>query len=183
VTSLKTAGDRFEITFSLVAGGSGKLRGILTETDQNSQPSYVFVQPRHVLRVPANSPAKAGMIVRSPSGELFILGDNGPSEVSRGHLWNSFRLFEPTGKFSWKRRTKIHDPVTLQNVEGPEVDLGEIWVAMEPLDRALSDREMRVSFEQLRFITGEDIRVGDRIDNRNITKVDRQLGLAIGVVT
>lgn len=183
MTSLKTAGTRFEIEFTLVPRGLGKFRGILSETDQNSQPSYVFVQPRHVLRVPTNSPARAGMLVRSPGGEHFILGENGPSEVSRDHLWHSFRLFEPTGQYEWKRRTRVPDPVTLQNEEGPEQDLGLIWAAMEPLERALSDREMRVSFEQSRFITGADVKVGDRIANRNVTKVDRQLGLAIGIVT
>lgn len=183
MVSLASVGKRYEVSFTVVEGGRGVVRGILSETDQNSQPSYVFVKPRHVLRTPAPTSVKSGMVLRSPGGTLFIVGDNGPSEQPEGTIWQSFRLFEPTGRYTWSRRTKTKDPITKQDREGPMQSKGLIWAALEPLDREQSDREMRVSFEQVRFITGAPIQQGDLVDNRPITKVDKQLGLAIGVLT
>lgn len=183
MVSLTSVSRRFELPFVVIEGGRGTIMGTLSETDQNSQPSYVFVQPRHVLRTPAPTALRAGMVIRSPGGSPFIVGVNGPSEQREGTLWNSYRLFEPTGRYTLSRRTKIMDPITRQPKEGPVSIIGRIWAAVEPLDREQSDREMRVDFEQSRFITGAVVANGDLIDNRAVTKVDRQLGLAIGVVT
>jgi len=183
MVSLASVGRRFELPFTVIEGGRGMVMAILSETDQNSQPSYVFVQPRHVLRTPFPTALRAGMVIRSPGGAPFIVGANGPSEQREGTLWQSFRLFEPTGRYMLSRRTRIREPITKQYTEGPVEEIGLIWAALEPLDREQSDREMRVNFEQSRFITGSAVAAGDLIDNRAITKVDRQLGLAIGVLT
>jgi hypothetical protein len=183
MVSLTSVGRRFEVPFAVIEGGTGVITAILSETDQNSQPSYVFVQPRHVLRTTAPTALRAGMVIRSPGGSPFIVGLNGPSEQREGTLWDSFRLFEPTGRYALSRRTKVLDPIAKQYKEGPVQQIGTIWSAMEPLDREQADREMRVNFEQRRFITGSMVAPGDLIDNRTVTKVDRQLGLAIGVLT
>lgn len=183
MVSLTSVSRRFEIVFTVIEGGRGQIKAVLSETDQNSQPSYVFVQPRHVLRTASPSALRAGMVIQSPGGSPFIVGENGPSEQREGTLWNSYRLFEPTGRYLVSRRTKIMDTIAKQYREGPVQPISYIWAAMEPLDREQSDREMRVSFEQSRFITGATILPGDLIDNRAVVKVDRQLGLAIGVVT
>jgi len=183
MVSLASVSRRFEVPFSVIEGGQGMVMGVLSETDQNSQPSYVFVQPRHVLRTPHPTALKAGMVIRSPGGSPFIVGANGPSEQVEGTLWDSFRLFEPTGRYALSRRTKVMDPIAKQYKEGPVQVIGMIWAALEPLDREQADREMRVNFEQSRFITGSVVASGDLIDNRAVTKVDRQLGLAIGVIT
>lgn len=183
MVSLTSVSRRFELPFIVIEGGRGQIMAVLSETDQNSQPSYVFVQPRHVLRTPSPTALKPGMVIRSPGGSPFIVGANGPSEQREGTLWESFRLFEPTGRYQLSRRTKVMDPIARQQKEGPVQPIGMIWAAIEPLDREQSDREMRVNFEQARFITGSAVAPGDLIDNRSVTKVDRQLGLAIGVLT
>lgn len=183
MVSLNTVGARFEIPFRVVEGGKGLVKGILSETDQNAQPSYIFVQPRHVLRTTLPSAIKLGMVLRSASGANFIVGANGPSETYRGTIWQSFRLFEPTGQYDWVRRSKLEDPITKQPREGPPIPMGKIWVAIEPLDREAFDRSLRSSFEQTRFITGAPIESDDLVDNRAVTKVDKQLGLSIGVLT
>lgn len=183
MVSLTSVSRRFELPFTVIEGGRGRVMAILSETDQNSQPSYVFVQPRHVLRTPAQTALRAGMVLRSPGGATFIVGENGPSEQVEGTLWQSFRLFEPTGRYRWERRSRVMDPIAKQYKEGPIELLGIIWAAVEPLDREQSDREMRVNFEQARFITGSPVASGDLIGNRTITKLDKQLGLRIGVVT
>jgi hypothetical protein len=183
MVSLASVGARFEVALQVIEGGVGEVRGVLSETEQTSQPSYVFVQPRHVLRVRPPSALRAGMVVRTPMGEVYLVGDNGPSEQADGALWQSYRLFEATGRYSWKRRTRIKDPITKADKEGPLEDLGLIWAALEVLDRTESDREIRIDYTQSRFISGVAVARGDLIDNRSVSRVDRQLGLAIGIVT
>lgn len=183
MVSLASVGERFEIPFTVVEGGQGIVTGILSETDQNAQPSYIFVQPRHVFRTSFPTAVRNGMVLRSPSGSLFIVGANGPSETYRGSIWQSFRLFEPTAKVLWQRRKKRIDPVTKREREDGLELMGEIWVAIEPIDREAFDVTLRTSFEQTRFITGAPVQSDDLVDNRAITKVDKQLGLSIGVLT
>jgi len=183
MVSLTSVNYRPEVTFTLLSGGAGVVRGILTEAEQNAQPSYVFTQPRHVLRTRHPSAVRAGMVMRSPGGAPFIVGENGPSEQREGTIWNSYRLFAPSGQYVWTRRTTVLDTITRQQKEGEPEQLGLIWAALEPLDREQADLSMRVSFEQLRFITGADIQPLDMIDGRPISKVDRQLGLSIGVLS
>lgn len=183
MVSLTSVSKRFELPFTVIENGRGSIVGVLSETEQSAQPSYVFVQPRHVLRTPEKTALRPGMVIMSPSGAKFIVGNNGPSEQREGTIWQSFRLFEPTGRFLWQRRTKITDAITRQPKEGPLQTVGTIYVALEAIEREQTDREMRVNFEQMRFISGADIKNGDLIDNRAVSKVDKQLGLAIGVVT
>ena len=58
-----------------------------------------------------------------------------------------------------------------------------IWAAIEPLDRMAFDRELRASFEQVRVITGALILPDDVVDNQPVSRVDKQLGVSIGVLT
>lgn len=183
MVSLASVGARFEIPLRVIEGGTGEVRGVLSEAEQTSQPSYVFVQPRHVFRVRLPCALRSGMVVRSPLGETYIVGDNGPSENAKGALWQSYRLFEATGRYIWSRRTRITDPITKTEREGPIQPIGLIWAALEVMDRTESDREIRIDYTQSRFIAGVAVGRGDLIDNRSVSRVDRQLGLAIGVVT
>lgn len=183
MVSLTSVSERFHIPWTLIAGGTGQVVGTVSETDQTSQPSYVFVRPRHVFRTRFPTSLKAGMVIQSPHGLVFIVGDNGPSELREGVLWQSFRVFEPTGKYLWQRRTTTLDPVTRIETEGTPQTMGVVYAAIETMDRLQLDREMRQNFEQQRFITGSEILPDDIFDNRIVTKVDKQLGLAIGTLT
>lgn len=182
--SLASVGRRFHKLFQVIEGGTGYVRGVMSEVDQEEQPSFIFVQPRHVLRTPYPSALKSGMVIRAESNTVFIVGDNGPSENYQGILWNSFRLFEATGQYQWGRLLTEEDFITHIPRTDPEpIDLGMVWAAIEGMDREVSDREQRVVFGQHRVIAGADLREGDLLDNRTVTKLDRQLGLAIGVIT
>lgn len=181
---LKLVSERFFIPMTVVEGGSGVARLYVSEADQTSQPSYIFVKPRHVLRAPVPNALKIGMVVRTPAGQLYLLGDNGPNDSHRGRLWTSFRGFEPTGRYSWLRRQQVVDPITNTTRDtGAVVEMGPIYAAIEAMDRETSDREMRVFFEQARFITAHEIRPGDTLDGRVVSKVDNLLGLYMGVLT
>lgn len=180
---LAKVGARFRIPLQIVESGSGTIMGEVTEADQKQIPVYAFVNPRHVLRTAAASPVKTGMVIRTPAGQHFIVGSNGPSEQAEGTLWQSWRLFEATSKVSWQRRKKIVDTVTqLERDDGLE-DLGTIWAAIEPLDREVSDFRMSASFEQSRVITGKTIKHDDLIDGRKVTRAEPTLGVIIGVLT
>lgn len=184
MASLRHVAARFETLFNVIDGGSGVVRGELTETEQNSQPSYVFVAPRHVLRTRFPTAVKPGMVIRTPAGDVFIIGDNGPSETRFGTIWQSFRLFEATGQYAWTRRGKVIDAITkLEKDTNVPIDMGLIWAAMEPLDRQQTDREIHYNFGQARVITGAPIQPNDLVDNRAVSKLDKQLGLSIGILT
>jgi hypothetical protein len=184
MNQLKATGDRFHIPWRVIDKGRGVIMGTVSETDQTSQPSYVFVRPRHVFRTPSPTALKLGMTIQSPQGLKFMVGENGPSDTWRGRLWESFRVFEPTGRYSWKRRGKTIDPITkLETDTGVPQNLGTVYAAIEAIDREQVDREMRQYFEQVRFITGYPVLHGDLLDNRVVTKVDKQLGLYIGVLS
>jgi len=184
MASLKKIGRRYEVPLTVVEGGSGIVSGILSETDQKQIPVYAFVFSRHVLRTPAITPCKVGMVLRSPAGVMYVVGDNGPSEQRQGTLWQSFRLFVATDKVEWSRRTKMVDAVALveRDVGGPLPKIGDIWVTIEPLDREAPDYKAHASFEQSRFITGQPVKADDTLNGRKVIRSERMLGLYIGVL-
>ncbi len=180
MVSLASVTDRFLTSLKVIVGGSGTLRGIISETDQTQVPSYIFVSPRHVLRTRHPSPVRLGMVIRTLAGETYIVGDNGPSEHAQGILWDSYRLFRATHLVTWRRRTKVTDPVTKQKTDGPIENLGQIWVGIEPTDREENERRMNTSFERARFITGAEVQSDDLLDEYEVIRSDVQLGLRIG---
>ena len=183
MASLTKVGARFEVPFAVVEGGSGVVRGVMSEADQKQIPVYAFVNPRHVLRTPVKTALKVGMVLRSPAGAHFIVGENGPSEQREGPLWMSWRLFEATQKVEWKQRKKKIDPITqLERDDGFTAPV-MIWAAIEPLDREVSDFRMSASFEQSRIITGRPIKHDDLIDGRKVTRAETTLGVIIGTLT
>lgn len=174
---------RFETPMTVIEGGSGIVRGLLTETDQTQIPAYTFVNPRRILRTKAKTAIKLGMVVRSPSGEVYIVGENGASDGPDGTIWQSWRLFEASGQYSWKRRTMVIDPISKQEREGQPVDMGLIWVAVEPLDREAPDRKMRTSHEQDRFLCGAKVKADDMVNGKRVIRSDTVLGLRLGTLT
>lgn len=183
MASLSKVGRRFEVPFTIVEGGKGLIRGEMSEADQKQIPVYAFVNPRHVLRTRGTSALKEGMVLRSPAGSHFIVGQNGPSEQPQGTIWHSWRLFEATQQVSWKRRKKVQDPITKLDRDDGLEDMGMIWAAIEPLDREQSDFRMSASFEQARVIVGRPIKHDDLIEDRKVTRAERSLGVIIGVLT
>lgn len=181
--NLATLNDRFMVKLTVIEGGRGAVHGLLTETDQTQIPAYTFVNPRRILRTPFVTALRTGMVLRSPSGEVYIVGENGASDSPQGTIWQSWRLFEASGQFTWKRRTMLVDPVTHLDREGAEEDKGLIWVAIEPLDREAPDRRLRLSFEQDRFICGADIKSDDIINGKKVVRIDRVLGIKLGILT
>lgn len=183
MVSLTRVGRRFEIPLTVIESGSGTICGVLAESDQSQIPAYTFVNPRHIFRCPIQSALKTGMVVRSPAGATYLVGENGPSEQVQGAIWNSFRLFECTGQYAWRRRSQVTDPITQALREGPEIDMGFAWGVFEPLDREAPDRRLRASFEQSRFLAGQPVKADDTFNNLKVIRADNILGVTIGVLT
>lgn len=183
MASLSKVGRRFEVPFTIVEGGSGVVRGVVSEADQKQIPVYAFVNPRHVLRTPLKTALRSGMVLRSPAGTHYIVGNNGPSEQPEGTIWQSWRLFEATAQVQWKRRVKVIDTITQLERDDGYTDPVTIWAAIEPIDREVSDFRMSASFEQSRVITGKQILHDDLINDRKVTRAESALGVTIGVLT
>lgn len=181
MVSLSTVQRRFEVPLQILEGGSGIFHGVLAESEQNSQPTYVFAHPRRVLRVKATSPVRTGMVVVSPSGEKLLVGENGPSETAGGVLWQSYRMFKVTRQVEWYRRTFAIDPITQLERDIGMQSMGTPWLVVEPMDRETSDSKLKRSFETTRFLAGADIQADDLLDGHQVTKCDTQLGIRVGV--
>lgn len=176
--SLPRADDRFATPLTVIEGGSGQFRGVITEPSQGEVPSYQFNLPRRLLRVDAATPIAAGMVVRSHDGTVFMIGQHGDSETSHGPAFRSFRLFEASQKFSWKRRGKVTDTRTGLTKDSVLADQPEIWGVYEPSPE-MFDRQMRTSFESGRFITNADVQRDDVVNGMKVSRVDIQLGLRL----
>lgn len=175
--------SRFAVPMTIVEGGRGIVHGQLAETDQSQIPAYTFVNPRRILRTDFKVALRTGMVLKSPSNEVYIVGENGASDTPQGTLWQSWRLFEASGQYSWTRRTSIIDPITQLPREGVQQNMGKIWVALEPLDREAPDRRLRVSMEQDRILCGADIRTDDIVNGKKVVRADQVLGLKLGILT
>jgi hypothetical protein len=180
MVSLASVHDRFEVPVTVIEGGSGVVRGVLSEAEQNSQPTYVFAHPRRVFRVKPNSLVKTGMVVRTPAGETLLVGENGPSESWRGVLWKSFRMFSVSKQVLWQKRNFAIDPITQIKRDIGLSTGGHPWMVLEAVDREVNDGRLRRSFEQVRFITGADVQADDLIEGKVVSKCDNQLGLRVG---
>lgn len=175
--------QRFEVPFTILEGGSGVIRGQIAEADQGQIPSFQFIPARQILRTDTKTALKLAMVIRSPAGVTYLVGENGPSEQAEGTLWQSWRLFEATGRYQWQRRNKTIDPVTELPRDSGYQDMGLIWAAIEPLDREVGDFRMSTTFEPARVITGKPIQHDDLIDGRKVTRADQILGVRIGTIT
>lgn len=181
--SLETVGRRFEVPLKIIGGGSGVVYAVISEADQTQIPSYVFVPPRHLVRLRYPTALHPRHVVQTPTGMRFIVGDNGPSEQVEGVLWQSFRLFQVTHDVRWVRRGKTLDPVTKLMREGAPVDMGLIPVAIEPTDREENDRHLSTSAEQARYIAAAMIHSDDMLGDYRANRADEVLGVTIGMLT
>jgi hypothetical protein len=175
---LSSTDSRFTTTFTIIEGGSGSFRGIITEPGQGEVPSFQFNLPRRLLRVSPDLALTTAMVVRDQAGAVYMLGKHGSAHMGDEVLFRNFRLFEASKQFSWQSRGSTIDPVTRLKRDTALTAAVPIWGAYEPgLERF--DRGMQSAFELGRFITNRTIGRDDIVDGRKVTRVDEQLGLQI----
>lgn len=179
--TLENVDNRFEIEFSVIQNGSGRFKGVIDEISQTQAPSYVFSQPRRILRVKPGLLISSTMVIRSAGGTNYLIGNHGDSENAEGTIFRSFRLFETHTLYSLQRRLKVTEPITGLREDTELDEIAQIWGTYEPLPE-MFDRETRVAAETARFITNYPIQRQDVIDNKSVFRVDQQLGLYIATL-
>lgn len=182
MVSLTSVAAGFEIPCTVIEGGSGVFRGIICETNQDSLPSYIFTNPRQVLRVRLPQLLATGMVIRTPAGMNYIVAQNGPSELPEGTVWQSYRLFAATGQYLWQTRKVKVDPITQMPRDDGLTEGTLIWAAVEPLDREPFDRKIRVSIEQSRVLAGKPIQSDDVLAGQTITRALPEIGVYVGII-
>jgi len=180
--SLASIDDKFNIRFEIIENGSGVFHGILDEIVMNQAPSFVFVAPRRLLRVPAGLPLNTAMIIKSEAGTNYMLGEHGFAESFQGTVFNAFRLFPTSSKFALMRSSTRADLVTGLETNDRVEPIANIWGSYEPTPEQF-DRELRVAAETARFITNHPIERGDIIDDKKVFRVDKELGLYIATLS
>lgn len=181
--SLANVDERFKTHFEIIENGVGTFTGIIDEISQTQVPSYVFSPPRRLLRVDRLLPITTKLIIRTQGGTIFLIGQHGDSETTQGTVFRSFRLFQASKKFHWQRRLSKVEPITgLAETESMEdMTPSHIWGSYEPTPE-MFDRQTHVSMETARFITNQPIKRQDRIDGKDVVRVDEQLGLFIATL-
>jgi hypothetical protein len=173
--SLQKADDRFMHHMTIIEGGSGKFKAIIDEPVQGSIPAYQFTTARRVLRVNPGTPVKSGQVIQTKNNTIFMLGDLGQSES----IFDSYRLIEITGRYTWQRRGKTFDLVTQLEQDTGLLPVGMLWGSYEPGTLEAFDRQVRASFETARFITNQPVKLDDIVAGKRVTRVDDQLGLKV----
>ena len=146
-----------------------KFWGELTFADEEGEGG--FLAPRRFLTVSSNSTATLGSLVVAPNGDRFILGGHVNYE-----LVSTFKAYSVDRSAAWRRSTKMIDAATGLEREGIPLPLGTIWITLEPLRQV---KDFDVSEDLLRFVTGQDVKVGDLIDEKRVTRVLNQIGLKV----
>lgn len=176
MTLLSSADARFASQLTVLEGGSGLFKGIITEPSQGEAPAYQFNNPRRILRVRDGVPVKTGMVIQSQDGAIFMVAEHGASSKQGDILFRSFRLFEADRRFSWQTRQSTIDPVTRLPRDIGLSDPVMIYGAYEPAPERF-DRQVRASFETARFITNRKVGLNDMVDDKKVSRVDEQLGI------
>lgn len=175
---LDAADNIFRIRLQVLVGGSGYFLGILDEPNQQPPPNYIFTAPRRTLRVDPLSPARAGMVVRTPMGQVLMLGDGGTSEQDGGTFKN-LRAFEATHRLNWSKRNEVVDPITNMTRDDGVIDQGLIWCAYEPDAKEASGGALNVRLESGKVLTASAVQRNDLVGDYRVSRSDLLLGLHI----
>ena len=176
--SLQKVNNRFTTRIQVIEGGSGFFQGIVDEPSQGSLPSYQFTNGRRILRTNPGVPVKASMVIKTAGGATFITGNLGDDDT----IFQSFRLFETTGRYKWQSRGKTVDPVTLLKQDSGLVDKGTIWGVYEPGSQEIFDRQLHLDVEGGNFITNAPVQRDDMVEGKRVTRADRVLGVTLAVL-
>lgn len=156
-----------------------QIRGLLHPADEGQIPAFQWTTPRLVFRTSPESLAKPGDIIIDVQARRFILAEHGAFQHGETPLYKVFRCIKCTGSVSWTRTQKTLDPVTRLEREGVATEFGPIWVAIEPLGRLDTDRDIRVREDARQCLTSADVRFNDIVDGQSVKRIQKVLGLKL----
>lgn len=177
---LNNTGRRFESRMTTIGGFP--FVGDIQAMDEGHVPSYDYSDPRLVLRVRHLCPVGTGSVIVDPAGRRYLLGDHDQATDYNQIHYRTHRMFHMSRQVEWKREVQTLDPVTqLKKGAGREL-LGNIWVLIERMTREPTGGPMGVKEQVRQLITGEDIQLGDIVDDMIVKRLDVVLGVNVAEI-
>lgn len=129
--------------------------------------------PYRVLHVRKPTFIKAGDVIRTPGGEHIILMEQ-PDDFD----WaTTFRAAYAKDLLPWTRPVNVIDPVAHVQRDVAYISMGNLYVNFDTPEQLKLEGLTDTSY---RFLTGQDVRVGDRVDNKVVKRLVETLGVLVG---
>lgn len=166
------AGHAFFEPVQIVDGP--RTRAIIHRPPLIDRPGAEFSHPAMTCRVPLSSLIHAGLVVRLPSKDHYLVADH-----SATIDWRTFHLFRCDRQVTWKRPSAATDALTGLPKAGAPTTMGTPWVMWERMRRELTDLNLRINQEQHLMATGANLQLGDLIDGMRVTRINTALGVKV----
>jgi len=128
--------------------------------------------PYRVLLARRPTFVKPGDTVVTNGAEVVILMDH-PDD----YPWAaSFKAVYALEQFTWSRNTFVVDPVSKVKKDSGDTPLGKLYVNF---DMAEELNTFGFQDTKYRFITGQDVQVGDKIDEYVVKRIVKSLGVKV----
>lgn len=152
--------------------GGGRLRGQISEfKTELGTLEYVA----RLLKVSPRSPARAGQVVVDPEGLRYILTEHMGSYFNGSLTYNTLRMIRADQELPWSRQTTAKDPITGLAKGTTTQDLGSLNVNVKPIN--LERRAKMKPESKVEILSGQELKVGDRLGDYSVTFVDHVLGV------
>lgn len=163
--NLRDVGKRFEITFTRDDGR--RFNGFIYAPPASQTKSTTFITARRILKVSDKTDVKEGDVFKLPNGTYGLCFD-----MQDGYFYEpNFHLFGLVTLdkcLKWTRKTLIQDPVTLRDIPGEPIDMGELRCVLEYVRQEADS--LKVPGSVYRLLCGKEIKEGDVLDNKFIIK-------------
>lgn len=117
-----------------------------------------------------------GDTILSHNGEVIIL-----MEAPDDHPWaKSFKAVYAQNKLAWSRKVTVIDPISKVPKDNGYTSLGTLYVNF---DEAGALNFQGLQDTEYRFITGQDVHVGDKVGAYTVKRIETLLGVKVVHVT
>lgn len=166
--------DRFQEPVQVLGGP--RTRASIRRVGEDKQPNFEFSYEKIIARVMPDSLLATGQVIeRIRTGDKYLVADHAKTPTYRVH-----RLLNVDRLVTWKRSTFTVDPLTNEQRSSPvPATLGQIWVLWDMIRREAPDFIMHTAEEKNLILTGEDIQLNDWLDDQQVKRVNRALGVNI----
>jgi hypothetical protein len=136
-----------------------------------------FIETRQTLHCRPNEPVRVGAVITDASKRRFLVANHDRTADAA-----IYKLFLLTSCVSWKRQQREIEPVTGLEKGAFDVELGPIWAAVELYGREEYDRAMHVGMDRSRVLTGSELQLGDKIDDRQVRRLYTVYGVQVAEI-
>lgn len=168
----RRSGDKFYEPIKIIGGPD--TRAIIQRPPDIDQPGVEFAAPSLTLRVQRDSLVNAGQVVLTNGGEHYILAKHNETAD-----WRTLHMFWCDRAVVWKRPGGGTDRLTGLPTAGTPQVMGTIRVMWERVRREFTELALRVSQERHLVATGENVQIGDTLDNMVVDRVSTALGVRV----